>query len=73
MSLGLSQKDQWKVRLRLAVMASDWPLLTGGRCPEVSVNTGLTVHNIFPESPDSPEGFWQENISYECPKIWQTL
>jgi len=24
-------------------MASDWPLLTGGRCSEVAVNTGLTV------------------------------
>jgi hypothetical protein len=54
-------------------MASDWPLLTGGHCPEVAINTGLTVHNIFPESPDSPEGFWQKNISYECSKILQTL
>jgi hypothetical protein len=25
-------------------MASDWPLLTGGRCSEVAVNTGLTVY-----------------------------
>ncbi len=24
-------------------MASEWPLLTGGRCSEVAVNTGLTV------------------------------
>jgi hypothetical protein len=24
-------------------MVSDWPLLTGGRCSEVAVNTGLTV------------------------------
>ncbi len=25
------------------VWGSDWPLLTGGRCSEVVVNTGLTV------------------------------
>jgi hypothetical protein len=28
---------------RLVVMASDWPLLTGGRYSEVVVRTGLTV------------------------------
>ena len=28
---------------------SSWPLQTGGRCSEVAVNTGLTVHLIFYE------------------------
>jgi hypothetical protein len=27
-------------------MASDWPLLTGGRYLEVALNTGLTVHDM---------------------------
>jgi hypothetical protein len=36
---GLSKK----VSFRLAVMASDWPLLTGGRCWQVVVRSGLTV------------------------------
>jgi hypothetical protein len=31
------------VRMRLVVDPSDWPLLTGGRCSEVVVKTGLTV------------------------------
>jgi hypothetical protein len=29
--------------LRLAVVGK-WPLLAGGRCSEVAINTGLTVH-----------------------------
>jgi hypothetical protein len=28
-------------------MASDWPLLTGGRYSEVVVRTGLTVLNLI--------------------------
>ena len=27
-------------------MASDWLLLTSGRCSKVAVNTGLTVHDM---------------------------
>ncbi len=36
---GLSKK----VSFRLAVMASEWPLLTGGRCWQVAIRSGLTV------------------------------
>ncbi len=31
----------------MAVMASDWPLLAGGRYSEVAVRTGLTVFKKF--------------------------
>ncbi len=42
------EKDQWQVGFRLVVTVSDWPLLTGGRCSEVVVRTGLTVyHKLF--------------------------
>ncbi len=33
-----------KLVLIWEVWGSGWPLLTGGRCSEVAVNTGLTVH-----------------------------
>ncbi len=36
-----------KVRFRLVVDDSNWPLLTGGRCLEVAVKAGLTVYWIF--------------------------
>jgi hypothetical protein len=32
-----------KLRLRLVVDNSNWPLLTGGRCSQVVVQSGLTV------------------------------
>ncbi len=32
-----------KLRFRLAVDGSNWPLLTGGRCSQVVVKSGLTV------------------------------
>ncbi len=32
-----------KLRFRLAVDDSNWPLLTGGRCSQVVVKSGLTV------------------------------
>jgi hypothetical protein len=32
-----------KLQLVWDVWGSGWPLLTGGRCSEVAVNTGLTV------------------------------
>jgi hypothetical protein len=32
-----------KLRFRLAVDDSNWPLLTGGRCSQVVVRSGLTV------------------------------
>jgi len=35
-----------KVRVRLVVDDSKWPLLTGGRCSQVVVSTGLTVHHF---------------------------
>jgi hypothetical protein len=44
----LYEKDQWQVGFRLVITVSDWPLLTGGRCSEVVVRTGLTVyHKLF--------------------------
>ena len=33
-----------KVRFRLVIDEQNWPLLTGGRCSEVVVKAGLTVH-----------------------------
>jgi hypothetical protein len=33
-----------KPRFRLAVYGSNWPLLTGGRCSQVVVKSGLTVY-----------------------------
>ncbi len=33
-----------KLRFRLAVYGSNWPLLTGGRCSQVVVKSGLTVY-----------------------------
>jgi hypothetical protein len=39
----LYEKDQWEVGFRLVIMASDWPLLTGGPYSEVVVSTDLTV------------------------------
>jgi hypothetical protein len=35
---------------RLVVMASGWPLLTGGRYSEVAARTGLTVYIYFVEN-----------------------
>ncbi len=35
------------MRFRLAVNEPNWPLLTGGRCSEVVVKAGLTVHTFF--------------------------
>jgi hypothetical protein len=32
------------VRFRLVIDEQNWPLLTGGRCSEVVVKAGLTVH-----------------------------
>ena len=32
-----------KVRFRLVIEESNWPLLTGGRCSEVVVKASLTV------------------------------
>jgi hypothetical protein len=37
---GCLKKDQWKVRFRLVIVASVWPLLTGGHCLEVVVRKG---------------------------------
>ncbi len=39
-----------KVRLKLAVTELNWPLLTGGRCSEVAVSSGLNVLSAFPSS-----------------------
>jgi hypothetical protein len=39
-----------KLRFRKAIDGSNWPLLTGGRCSQVVVKSGLTVlylGNIF--------------------------
>ncbi len=47
---GLYEKDQWQVGFRLVITASDWPLLTDGRCSEVVVRTGLTVSSILNRS-----------------------
>ena len=35
-----------KLRFRLAVDNSNWPLLTGGCCSQVVVNSGLTVYTL---------------------------
>jgi hypothetical protein len=35
---------QSKLLLNLILQALGWPLLAGGRCSEVAVNTVLTVH-----------------------------
>jgi hypothetical protein len=40
---GLCEKDQWQVGFRLVITATDWPLLTGGRCSGVAGKTVLTV------------------------------
>ncbi len=44
---GYMKKDQWSVGFRLAVRATEWPLLTGGRYSELAVRTGLTVHIFY--------------------------
>jgi hypothetical protein len=36
-----------KLRFKLAVLVSNWPLLTGGRYSQVVVNSGLTVLEKF--------------------------
>jgi hypothetical protein len=38
-----SKVSRLKLQLVWDVWGSGWPLLTGGRCSEVAVNTGLTV------------------------------
>ena len=38
-----SEVSPIKLQLVWDVWGSGWPLLTGGRCSEVAVNTGLTV------------------------------
>ncbi len=38
------QRCMMKLRFRLAVDDSNWPLLTGGHCSQVVVKSGLTVH-----------------------------
>ncbi len=41
-----------KLRFRLAVDGSNWPLLTGGLCSQVVVKSGLTVRTLFSSSPN---------------------
>jgi hypothetical protein len=42
----VGQRSLIKLRFRLAVDGSNWPLLTGGRCSQVVVKSGLTVFEI---------------------------
>jgi hypothetical protein len=42
-----------KLQLVCDVWGSGWPLLTGGRCSEVAVNTGLTIHSFVLKFKDS--------------------
>jgi hypothetical protein len=39
----VTQRGLIKLRFRLAVDDSNWPLLTGGRCSQVVVRSGLIV------------------------------
>jgi hypothetical protein len=41
--VAVGQRCLIKLRIRLAVDDSNWPLLTGGCCSQVVVKSGLTV------------------------------
>jgi hypothetical protein len=46
-NMAVRQRCLIKLRFRLAVDDSNWPLLTGGRCSQVVVRSGLTVFDFF--------------------------
>jgi hypothetical protein len=56
-----------KLRFRLAVDGSNWPLLTGGRCSQVVVKSGLTVfffsNDTATESSNSTSNVWLQWLS----------